>query len=273
VIERRVRVPGGELLVRDDGDGPSIVLLHAGIVDSRAWAPLMPLLTGAGYRTLAYDRRGYGGSLTEDVAYSNRADLIAVLDDARIRRAALVGNSAGGHVAVDTAVEHPDRVAALVTIGASIGGYEPETTPAEAELFAELERLEAAGDPRAVAEFDLRLWVDGPGQPESRVPAHVREFVRSMDLQVAEAGRVFGRPTPLEPRAAQRLDALSMPVLAVAGALDVSDVAVTAQHLEARCPDARAVIVPDVAHLMGLEAPERLAHLILDHLRPLARYT
>lgn len=213
-----VPVPGGRLFVVDEGTGPPILLLHAGIVDSRAWEPLVPHLVAAGYRAIRYDARGFGRSETEDVDFSNRADALAVLDALGVGRACLVGNSRGGQIAVDTAVEHSGRVAALVTIGPSIGGYEPEPTPAEAALFEEMDRLEADADPETVAEFDVRLWVDGIGQPADRVPSGIRDAVREMDRHVADRDRVHGRPIRLLPPAAERLDALTMPVLAIARA-------------------------------------------------------
>lgn len=267
-----VSVPGGRLSVLDDGDGPPVVLLHAGIVDARAWEPLVPELVSAGYRAIRYDARGYGRSETEDVDFSNRADAIAVLDAMGVSRACLVGNSRGGQIAVDTAVEFPERVAALVTLGANVGGYEPEPTPAEAALFEEMERLEESAGRETIADFDVRLWVDGIGQPTDRVPAPTRESVRAMALEAGDRGRVFGRPIRLAPPAAERLDRLTMPVLAVAGALDVSDVWATAQHLERTCANARAVLMPNVAHLIALEAPQAVAGLIADLLGRLGRF-
>jgi len=271
MTDRFVPVLGARLHVLDDGDGPAILLFHAGIVDARAWDPLVPLLVAAGYRAIRYDARGCGLTEEEDVEFSNRADAIAVLDALGVGRACLVGNSRGGQIAVDTAIEFPERVAALVTIGANIGGYEPEPTPEEAALFERMEALEEGDDPAATADFDVRLWVDGPGQPTDRVPATLREAVRAMDLEVA-ARPAIGSPIRLEPPAAERLDRLTMPVLAIAGALDVSDVAATARHLEAACVDARAVIVPDVAHLVAMEAPGLTAEFIVEFLRPLGPF-
>jgi len=267
-----VPVPGGRLFVVDEGAGPPILLLHAGIVDSRAWEPIVPDLVAAGYRVIRYDARGFGRSETDDVDFSNRADAVAVLDALAVGRACLVGNSRGGQIAVDTAIEFPERVAALETIGASVGGYEPEPTPAEAALFEELDRLEASADPETVADFDVRLWVDGIGQAADRVPSAIREAVREMDRLIADRRRVHGRPVRLVPPAAQRLDALTMPVLALAGALDVSDVWATAQHLERTCRDARAILVPDVAHMIALEVPHAVAALIVELLRPLGSF-
>ena len=272
MVERFIDVPGGRLEVHDFGAGPPVVLLHANIVDAWAWEPLTPFLLDAGYRVAAFDRRGFGGSTTEDVEFTNRADTIAVLDALELDRAVLVGNSAGGQIALDAAIEAPGRVAALVLIGAPVPGYHPDLTPAEEALEAELEAADESGDPGRIADADVRAWVDGPGQPADRVHEDIRELVREMDRALNEPGRVRGRPSPARPPAAERLDRLTMPVLAVAGELDFSDLVATTDYLAANAPDARALVMPGVAHLIGLEAPEALASAILDFLAPLPRW-
>jgi pimeloyl-ACP methyl ester carboxylesterase len=277
VTATAVPVPGARLHVVDDGDPshPPIVLLHAGIADLRAWDDMVPSLVDAGYRVVRYDARGFGASTTEDVDFSNRADLVAILDGLGIGRAALVGNSRGGQIAFDTAIEFADRVVAVVGVGSGPGGFEGESTPEEIALFEEMEALEEAAepDPDAIDDIDVRVWVDGPGQPETRVPAAIRDKVRMMDAPQYAAGHVSGRPIPLDPSAAARLADLRCPVLAVAGALDMSDVAQAARHLEANAPDARAVIVPGVAHMIGMEVPAELTALIVDFLAPLPRWS
>ena len=62
-------------------------------------------------------------------------------------------------------------------------------------------------------------------------------------------------------------------MLAIVGDLDVSDVLATARHLEAEAPDARAMILPGVAHMIGMEAPEQLAERIVTFLAPLPRWS
>ena len=272
MAERFVDVPGGRLAVWDLGSGPPVVLLHAGVVDSRAWEPLNALLLDAGYRVVAFDRRGTGDSTTEDVEFSNRADTIAVLDALGIGQAVLVGNSIGGQVATDTAVEHPDRVAALVPIGSIVPDHWPGMTPEEEAVEAELEAAEDGGDPDAIADADVRAWVDGPGQPPDRVPGDIRELVREMDRAINEPGRATGRPQPMRPPASERLERLTMPVLAICGELDFSYHREAAEFLAAEASDARATIMPGVAHLPGLEAPDELAALIVDFLASLPRW-
>ncbi len=264
--ERPLDVPGGSLFVQREGSGSPILLLHAGIVDSRAWDALVPHLTARGHHVIRYDRRGFGRSTTQDVPYSSRSDAVAVLDACGVDRVAVAGNSQGGQIAVDLAIEHPERIGAIITLGASVGGYEPETTAAEAALFREMDRLEEAHDVEGMVAMDLAVWVDGPGQPADRVPVEVRDAVREMDRAIWEPARIQGRATKLEPRAATRLGSLTVPLLAVAGALDISDVWLTAQFLAANVPGGRAVQLPDVAHMIGMEAPERTALLIEESL-------
>ena len=270
--ERYVDVPGARLAIHDFGEGPPIVLLHANIVDAWAWEPLTPFLLEAGYRVVAFDRRGFGGSTTEDVEFSHRADTVSVLDALGLEQAALVGNSVGGQVALDTAIEFAARVVALVTIGSIVPDWWPGMSAEEAAIENELEAIEQAGDPDAMAEADVRAWVDGPGQPPDRVPEDIRELVREMDRAINEPGRVTGRSIPLRPPASEQLDRLTMPVLAIAGELDFSYAAASAEYLAANAPDARAEIMPGVAHMIGLEAPAELGALIIDLLAPLPRW-
>ena len=271
-MERFVEVPGGRLYVEDEGSGPPVVLLHAGIANLRAWDAMAPGLVAAGHRVIRYDARGFARSETEDVAFSNRADAVAVLDAFGVARAALVGNSRGGEIAIDTTIEFPERVAALVTIGSGPGGFDPGVDlPDEAPYFEEAERLEGAAerDADAIADLDVRLWVDGPGQPPDRVPSAIRELVREMDRPLYLPGHANGQPMPLDPPANERLGGLRCPFLVVNGGLDVSYMGYAAERLVAASANARAVTIPGVAHMVGMEVPDQLNALIVDFLAPL----
>src|SRR4051812_19372181 len=286
MTETFVSVPGGRLFVRDAGSPsePAIVLIHAGVADSRSWAALTPHLIAAGYRVVSFDRRGYGRSEADDVEFSSRADVLAVLDALGIGRAALVGNSNGGQIAFDTAIDAPDRVVAAIGVAAGLGGFdigEDAIPPDQLALFEQGEALEeawAAGGPGAptaadVVDFDVRLWVDGPGQSETRVEPAVRDLMRTMDTDHYSPGRAEGRPIRLDPPAAERLADLRCPVLAIAGRLDVPDVVATAEHLAAHAPGAQAIVWGDVAHMIGMEVPERLAEAIVTFLEPQPRWS
>jgi 3-oxoadipate enol-lactonase len=270
-MERIIGVPGGRLFAESEGEGPPIVLIHAAIANLRAWDAMVPGLVGAGFQVVRYDYRGFGKSTTDNVDFSNRADLLAVLDSFGISRTALVGNSRGGQISLDTAIEFPDRVVAVVGVGAGLGGFAGRLTAEELAIFDEGEQVLTAPDPNldAIADLSVRLWVDGPGQPPDRVDPAIREAVRAMCRPLSELGRVRGRPISLEPPADERLGELLCPVLAVVGALDISTMVQGAERLEAAAPNARAVVWPDVAHMIGMEVPDRLNALIVDFLAPL----
>ncbi len=273
--ERVVDVPGGHLRVVDDGVGPGILLLHAGVADLRAWDAVVPPLVDAGYRVVRYDARAFGRSTTEDVEFSPRADLLAVLDALSIDKIALVGNSMGGQLAFDTAVEAPDRVVAVVGVAAGLGGYEVEPAAAEVPIIEAYERVDEADpfDAVALTEFEVQVWGNGPLQPNDRLPTDTRALLFEMGLPLNQPDRVAGQRIDLKPPANERLSDLRCPVLAVAGTLDFTEVAATARHLEADAPNATALIWDDVAHMIGLEQPARLASTIVDFLAPLDRWT
>jgi 3-oxoadipate enol-lactonase len=271
-----IQVEGARLHVMDEGDpsSPAIVLLHAGIADLRSWDDVVPQLTHAGYRVIRFDMRGAGRTESQSVPYSRSADVIAVLDAAGVERAALVGNSLGGSIAFDTAISAPERIVAVVAVAAGLGGFDGGRNAQEQALFDEMDRLDSAvpPDPHAVADIDIRVWVDGPGQRPDRVPAAIRDLVAEMDMLSYEPGHDTGSLIRLEPPAAERLDEIRCPVLALAGELDVSGVTVTARHLEANLSNAQAEVWPNVAHMIGMELPDELAARIVEFLSPLPRW-
>jgi pimeloyl-ACP methyl ester carboxylesterase len=261
-----VDVAGGRLRFEAEGQGPPVVLLHAAVADRRMWAPAVPTIVAAGFRAIWYDLRGFGESTTEDVEFSYRQDLMAVLDALSIRRAAIVGNSRGGTIALDAALEYPERVAGVVHIGAFISGVDGGRTAAERALFAAMEAAHDAGDVGGEVQIDAQLWLDGPTAPGGRVPGTVRAAFVAMDTPICAEGRVLGRPRLLEPPAAERLGDLRIPVLAIVGALDLSAALAAAEQIERQVPRAHRIVLPGVAHMAPMVAPDVVAGLVVDHL-------
>lgn len=266
---RWIDVPGGRLHVVAEGSGPPIILVHAGIADLRSWDAVVPYLVDAGYRAIRYDTRAFGSSTTEDVEFSNRADLLAVLDELHVERAVLVGNSRGAVISLDTILESPERAVAFVSVGGGINGFDGGMTPEERDLEERAEAAAEAFDAETGSMIDVRLWVDGVGQSPERVPATVRDAVREMDRPLYRRDLVFGRPIPLAPPATERLSDVRLPVLAVVGELDTSGTRASAIRLEEEVAGARRVVLAGVAHMIGMEVPDRLAELIVEFVAPL----
>src|SRR5687768_10934531 len=95
------------------GSGPAVLLLHSTVCDRRMWDPQVPALTAAGYRVVRCDLPGHGDTPVPTGRFDEAADIAALLTDLGITRAALVGSSGGGRVALDIAARWPERVTAL----------------------------------------------------------------------------------------------------------------------------------------------------------------
>jgi pimeloyl-ACP methyl ester carboxylesterase len=261
----KIEVAGATLFYESTGRGNALVLVHAGICDQSMWDDDVPSFAG-GHQVITYDTRGYGATRSTDVAFSNRADLIAVLDNLGIDRAALLGCSRGGSIVLDTTLEYPDRVSALVWVNGGLGGLEHEGTPEERALFESEELMVEAKDWAGIADLDLRIWVDGIGQPATRVPAHIRERVRALSLANYVAGHPEGDPIVLDPPAAGRLGEITVPTMIVEGELDPSDTHAAAEALATGIAGARRVTMKGVAHLPNLERPDDFRRIVRDFL-------
>jgi pimeloyl-ACP methyl ester carboxylesterase len=113
--------------------GTPVILLHHGLGSIGSWKAQIPVLANGGCRVIAYDRWGYGGSeartyLSVPFFPEDLADLLELLDRVKVERAALVGHSDGGTIALYFAAAHPERVTCLVTVAAHIY-FEPKMQP------------------------------------------------------------------------------------------------------------------------------------------------
>jgi pimeloyl-ACP methyl ester carboxylesterase len=197
-------------------------------------------------------------------------DLAALLDHLGIERAAVVGNSFGGKVALEFVLEHPERTRALVLIASALSGHE---LSAELEAFDEAEdALLEAGKLDEAVELNLRTWLDGPDRDAAPVSPEVRALVAACQRRAFETmlAAYEGAPPPgpvrwAEPPAATRLGEVAVPTLVVAGAQDVEDFRAIADRLAGEIPGARKAVL-DTAHLPGLERPDELNRLVLDFL-------
>ncbi len=252
----------GELSYEVWGDGPALLLLHAGVADSRMWDPQVKHLAQR-FRVIRCDLRGYGQSPLPNGPFSYHEDVAHLLDALDLASAWLVGASFGGQVAVDFCLAYPERVDGLILIAPTVSGYEHD---AEVKAFGDAEdELLEAGDLEAATELNMRMWVDGPQRSSDAVDGDLRAAVAEMQRQAfehVEPEKVS--LNRLDPPAAQRLGEIEAPLLIVSGELDVVSFTRLAQHLAEQAAHAQLVIVPNAAHLPSLEAPAMVNQLIKD---------
>lgn len=268
-----VQLPDGTVLagVRRPAPGaPTVVLLHAGVADHRAWSAVIDELDGDALDLVAYDRRGYGDTPDGPEGFTHVDDLLAVLDAAGAERVVVVGNSMGGALALDLALTAPDRVASVLLIGAAVSGMTDEGEDIEwtmdeatGPILGALERAEAAKDVEEQVRLELHLWLDGPTAPEGRVGGAPRELAADMNRRILTAGTV-GSAGGSGLDAWHRLGEITAPTLATWGDLDLPPDQPFYALIAERLPNAEARVLEGVAHLPSLERPALVADLIRE---------
>jgi pimeloyl-ACP methyl ester carboxylesterase len=248
------------------GNGPPVLLVHAGVTDRRAWWPVVEALK-PNHTTLTFDQRGFGDTTFTPEPHSGVDDAVAVLEHAGIDEpVAVVACSMGGRLALDLTLGHPDRVERLVLIGSACRGAPGPTEWPESyrELGLALDAAEAAGDLDEVNRLEAWMWLDGATAPEGRVTGPAR----TMFLEMNHWGLSAGDPgDEIElPSAWDRLDQIAAPTLVLVGDLDLEDVRTTSEGLAERIPDATLEVLEGAAHLPHLERHPRLLELVTDFL-------
>jgi pimeloyl-ACP methyl ester carboxylesterase len=253
-----------------DGEGPELVLIHAGCADSRMWDEQFSTFARH-YRVLRYDMRGYGQSTISKAAFSNREDLYNLLEALGIQHAHFVACSMGSFAVTDFALEHPEKVQALVLVSPALSGYPYDGPPAQPVL--EMIDARKSGNLEHAAELQAQIWADGPKRNSDESNREVHELVRQMSLDSLKLQADIIQETaflieePLNPPAMQRLEQIKVPTLVLVGDLDEDSEMKIADVLTTRITSAQQVIIPGTAHLPNLEKPEEFNSLVLEFLK------
>lgn len=176
-----VDVPGGKLYYEAEGEGSPITLIHAGVAHLRMWDEQVYAWRDK-HRVIRYDCRGFGRTEVEDVPYSNRDDLRALLDHLDVERTHLLGISRGSMIATDFTLERPERVRSLTWVAGGLRGFDVDD-PRLTEIWPEMERLEEARDWDRLVELETQMWTDGPGQPPDRVDPEIRRKMIAWNME------------------------------------------------------------------------------------------
>jgi len=229
----------------------------------------METFPSAGFRVTRYDARGYGESSrpTGD-PYSHVRDLGELMDELGIGTAALVGCSMGGGTEIDFALEHPDRVWALVPVAAGLGGFEAfeEEEDWWEAANAPVDEAIAAGDLERAEDARLAIWA--PLGTDDTAGARIRDlaFANLHELTMDESAH-----EELDPPAAARLSEIDVPTLVLEAEHDPPFGRPASKVIAEGILDARLVVVEGADHVVNLRQPERFDELVLgflDEVRP-----
>lgn len=241
--------------------GEAVLFLHGLGTDNLGWIRQRRAFGGR-FRCLAVDNRGSGRSDKPDGPYqlaSLSDDALAVLDDAGVERAHLVGASMGGILAQMIGVTHADRLISLTLAGTACTRHRWREDLLE-EWVALIER-------EGMREFAVRNldWIFGPRSLRRLWP--VAKLIGPMLLRapehafLAQLGALLAAD---DEAAADGLSTLTTPTLVVTGSQDLLTPIADAEEIAARVPNAELVIIRGAAHGFMFEDAKLFNQVVLD---------
>ncbi len=264
-----VEFEGGALAWESAGEGPDVVFLHPGLWDARVWDEQFGVFSRM-YRVLRVDFRGYGRSSRPEPGrpYSHVDDLAVVMEALGIERAALIGNSMGGRVAVDFALTDPPRVSALVLASPALSGFEgtPEEEAGWEAAFEDIEHQveQAMAEGKLEQAEDLRLrWLWAPLGTDDPAGARIRQiaFDNLHELTMDESAEIG-----IDPPAAGRLGEIEAPTLVLPADHDPPWHERICLELAEGIRGARLVRIPETDHVIPLRRPAEFNRAVLGFL-------
>ena len=247
-------VNGARLWYEEAGEGPAVVLVHGGLGDARLWEPEFAPLAER-FRTIRFDLRFFGRSTGPAAPFSFADDVVGLLDELAVTRAALVGLSFGGRIAFDAALAAPERCWAVAGVAPALSGHDSRAMTEEQD--AAYEAAVEAGDLEAAMAVDFEVWA----------PLGADKQMRELWLSTPDADPL---PPGVEPRstaspALPRLGELAVPALVVTARHDPPGMRAIGPIVERDAPNARHVEV-DSDHYLTLREPELVTRLLVDFL-------
>jgi pimeloyl-ACP methyl ester carboxylesterase len=248
----------------DEGSGRPVVLLHGHTFDRRMWDLVMPRLLEAGARIIRPDLRGHGRSTRPGSGYRvshHAADVVALLDAVDAERAAIIGFSFGGGVALELAVTSSNRVAAL-----GLTAPVMPDRPFEPVFMDNLREVARSIRSEGVAAAMAGPWLSSPLFAHSFTKHGIREQVAAIvrDFPGAEFLATERDRVERDWRLPDRLGEIAVPTRVMVGDHEMPGFRAFADEAASGIPGARLEVVPDCGHLLPLEAPDRVADLIVD---------
>jgi pimeloyl-ACP methyl ester carboxylesterase len=247
-------LPGVKLSYRDSGGpGVPIVLLHANTGTSASWHPQFESFCAAGYRVIAFDRRGWGSSLADAESGpqpgSVAEDLAALVDHLALPQFHLLGVAGGGFAALDYAAWRQHALRSLI-VAASTGSFsEPDMEQLTRNLM-----FEGFRDlPEAFREIGPSFRASEPDRTEAWSHAQERAKQPAAPAQPLRTPNTFAK-----------ISQIKVPMLAVTASADLyAPPALMARWLR-HVPHAEIVAIADAGHSVPMEQPELFNSAVLN---------
>ncbi len=247
-VDQYLMVADARLRFRDEGTGPTVILLHGWTLDLEMWDPQVARLRQE-FRLVRLDRRGHGFSSGTPSAARDVSDVTALYHLLRLTRVAVIGMSQGARAAVAFACGAPGRVDAVILDGPP--SFEPSPTDEELPL----EHFRTVARTRGMPAF-RREWLRHPLTQLRAADPHMRAHLIAMIERFA--GNEF---TDLESEVAPVAVLPRSPALVLSGELDLPRRVQCADRLGVQLPRGERSVISGAGHLPNLDRPDEYSEV------------
>lgn len=259
--------PGLRVHYRDEGkqDGPVLVLIHGSNASLHTWEQWVGIL-GKDYRIISLDLPGHGLTGNNPAGVYDSASCVRVVDrlltKLNVDKAVIGGNSMGGGVSWAYALEHPEKVEAVLLVDASGQPYARSgNTPLGFRLMRMPVIKEAARfiAPRSIFESSVKTSMSVQSEIDDKLINRYWELNRYPGNRNATMQR-FSSSKSMVPGTKERLSTIKVPVLILWGAQDNLIPVTAAKWFAEAMPQAKLIIYPNVGHVPMEEIPQKSAN-------------
>ena len=254
--EGLMELPGTKLYYRDTGGkGPVVVLMHPATGSALIWGYQIPAFAAAGYRVIAYSRRGYNGSEPADRNNGGvpSQDLGLMMDKLGVGKFYAVASAAGCSITLDFAIDHSDRLHAIAVAAGAYGDLD------EPEYKSVNEALRPKGTP----EIPVYLNELSPSYRAANLQG-TKDWIE-LEHKAINGNR-------LGPKNANKFNGTTLgrikaPTLFIAGGADLGAPPTLMRIAAAHVPGADMIVFPDAGHSVYWEQPDAFNKAILAYFR------
>jgi 3-oxoadipate enol-lactonase len=256
-------VNGTKIYYELKGKGPAVVLIHGWSLNTEMWDDQFNEFSKS-HKVLRYDVRGYGKSNVPDTSkpYCHHDDLKTLMDHLKIEKAAIIGLSMGGYVAINFALVYPEKTTALVPVDSWIEGH--KTSKPLGDLYSTLFKKAKEEGLGPAIDYWLGFPYFRSANRNNGLKKRMRSVVGSYN------GWDFYNTDPilrLKPGPAERLREVSAPTLVVVGSEDMQDIQGISDLVVSGVRNAEKYVIGDAGHMSNMEKPDEFNRVVLEFLR------
>ena len=255
-----IQIDNSKIYYEVFGQGEPIILIHAGVTDSRMWNYQIDDLSKR-YKVIRFDQRGFGKSSIPEKNYNPIQDILTLMDSCQITKAHIVGISLGALQAIDLAIEYPDRVKTLIVSGASFPDWQLPKDVIDRHVEFTQYVMENGPDSAVKRMLTDSFW-------SKSIPDNKYKESRQLFEQILKENKnsftINWQLRELPTGLVNSLEQIDCPVLMFRPENDMASIMPIADTIAENISNIKIVEIGDASHLLNMEKPVEFNRTIIE---------